>query len=266
MIIACDLDRTLIPNGREPDDGSLKRFYSYIETLDHTLVYATGRNLKMLEEAYALYGLKKPDFLIAAVGTAIYKRKENEIVLDTRWGEHVYSKNPLWNNEKITSVIKNIDYLTFQEKEVQNEFKISLYVDLLKEKKEIEEDVRSVLNDTEGIEVVYSIDPDKHVGLVDILPTSATKLGALEYVRTMLNKEKEEVIYAGDSGNDILPLTHGYKAILVKNAPSEVAEEVRRIVKDKNISHLLYVACGDDGESGNYASGVMEGIKYFLKG
>lgn len=71
------------------------------------------------------------------------------------------------------------------------------------------------------------------------------------------------MIYAGDSGNDILPLTYGYKGILVKNAPDEVKEEVLNIAKAAQISELVYVASGQYDEDGNYASGVIEGIKHF---
>jgi len=263
MIIACDLDRTLLPNGEEPDDNSLRRLYSYLTGIDHTLVYATGRNLAMMESAYLEYDLKIPDYLIASVGTMVYKREDDGLVLDPHWITHVYKHHPAWNREVIVSALKNTEYLSLQESGVQNEFKISFYASVSTEEKRVRSDIEYALQNIEGIEIIYSIDPNKNIGLVDILPTAATKLTALEYIRTSLKKEKDDVLYAGDSGNDILPLTYGYKAVLVKNAREEVKEEVLRITREKNHSDRLYVATGSESEHGNYASGVMEGIQYF---
>ncbi|MEX0933531.1 MAG: HAD-IIB family hydrolase [Candidatus Paceibacterota bacterium] len=263
MIIACDLDRTLLPNGEEPDDNSLERFYNYLKEHDHTLVYATGRNLRMVQDAYREFNLKVPDYLIASVGTMVYVNDNDELVLDPQWKEHVYRHHPTWNAHSIISELEHVRDVTFQEDEVQNEFKISLYAPVGKEKKEIRQNIVRALVDYEGVEIIYSVDPHKNVGLIDILPTAATKLTALEYIRTSLKKEKDDVLYAGDSGNDILPLTYGYKAVLVKNAREEVKEEVLRITREQGHTERLYVAVGSENEHGNYASGVMEGIKHF---
>jgi len=57
MIIVCDLDRTLVPNGAEEYDGSLEEFYERVSGLrDAVLVYATGRNLELFKEAEKEYG------------------------------------------------------------------------------------------------------------------------------------------------------------------------------------------------------------------
>lgn len=263
MIIVCDLDRTLLPNGEEPDDGSLERFYNYLRAFNHTLVYATGRNLEMVQSAYQEFNLKVPDYLIASVGTMVYTRQDNELVLDPCWMQHVYQHHPTWNADSIISAISNIDGLVFQEDEVQNEFKISLYAPVERDEKEIRSDLASALASYKDVEIVYSIDPHKNIGLIDVLPRTATKLTALEYVRTSLGKEKDDVVYAGDSGNDILPLTYGYNAILVKNAREEVKEEVIRIAREQGHAERLYIAVGSENEHGNYASGIIEGIKYF---
>ena len=264
MIIACDLDRTLLPNGEEPDDNSLERFYDYLKERDHTLIYATGRNLEMVQGAYQEFSLKVPDYLIASVGTMVYIKNGDQLVLDPHWIKHVYDHHPTWDADKIISALKNIDALTFQEDEVQNEFKVSLYAPVEKDEKVIQHNIARALENHEGVEIIYSIDPHKNVGLIDVLPTTATKLTALEYVRISLGKEKNEVLYAGDSGNDILPLTYGYNSVLVKNASTEVKEEVRRITREQNHSERLYIAVGNKDEHGNYASGVIEGMKHFL--
>lgn len=265
MIIACDLDRTLIPNGHEPDDKALERFYQYIHRIDHTLVYVTGRNLDMVQEAYELFGLRVPDYLIASVGTMVYVNQDGELILDPEWKTYVHNNQPAWDRERIISALTTNEHMFLQEQEVQNEFKVSLYADL----DLTEEDARAILKETlhtvEGIEIVYSVDPHKRTGLIDILPACATKLGALEYVREKHNEHKDNVIYAGDSGNDILPLTFGYKAIVVKNASDPVKEEVKRKARENNVEDRVYIATGTTKESGNYASGVIEGLQYFTK-
>ena len=54
--------------------------------------------------------------------------------------------------------------------------------------------------------IVYSFDSQDGKGLLDFLPNSATKQTALEYVAAASGVAKEEVVFCGDSGNDIFPL------------------------------------------------------------
>lgn len=262
MIIVCDLDRTLIPNGSDLYEGSLSDFYKLLSKKpEYTLVYATGRNMNLFEQAEKEWGIQKPDYLLASVGTEVFKKEKGELVLDSTWETYVDSKHSNWNTDRI---IKDIDVhlqndnLILQEKEVLNKYKISYYLKDLNSKKDIVEKIENYLFAKQiDAEVIYSFDPIKEVGLIDVLPKSATKLGSLEFLITKLQEEKENVVYCGDSGNDLLPLTAGIKAVLVNNALPEVKEEAIKISKERGFEDKLYIA------HKNYSDGVIEGLVYF---
>ena len=63
-ILATDLDRTLLPNGSwPPDPGAIDLFNELTETHDVLVVYVTGRNLALTEDAIKEFGLFEKDFL-----------------------------------------------------------------------------------------------------------------------------------------------------------------------------------------------------------
>jgi len=283
MILATDLDRTLLPNGHDEYDGTLPLLFEEIGKLDVTLVYVSGRNLALFEEARREFDIEIPDFFLGSVGTEMFKKEEDRLVADTEWVEHLRANTPNWNVEEFKKRIGDLpvrgltasnaqagtqtgmDGLRLQEQSVQNEFKLSFYLDDFEMKKDI-----AVAHITDAIsgtgtkaDVVYSVDPLKNIGLIDVLPKIATKITALEYLRKKLGVAKEEVVYCGDSGNDLLPLTFGYKSVLMKNARPIIKEKAMNIVKKKNINECLYIAKGEGKYNGNYSSGILEGLEHF---
>jgi len=112
--------------------------------------------------------------------------------------------------------------------------------------------------------VLRSVDPiANNVGLIDILPKIATKATAIEFLREQEHLSKKDVVYCGDSGNDIQPLTNGYRSILVNDAPEDVKETVSNIVAKNGNSDTLYIAHKTKNLNGNYASGILEGLIHF---
>lgn len=270
MIIVCDLDRTLIPNGNEDYDNSLADFYERISGSENSvLAYATGRTLDLFYEAEKEYDIKKPDFLLASVGTEVYYNDGNDLVIDPDWAGYVKRRHPNWNRQDIINDLEKMlkdKLLSFylQENSLQNDNKISYYLEDLDLKKEILAVIKSYIFDNDiRAEVVYSFDPHKGVGLIDILPKNATKLGAIEFLLEKLGKSIDDVVYCGDSGNDLLPITAGIKTVLVKNAPADVREEAMRIAETEGFPDRLYIAKGTKSLNGNYSSGVIEGLEHF---
>lgn len=266
ILIACDLDRTLIPNGAEPYDESLPKFYDLISKVDDVvLAYVTGRNYDLFINSQKDYGIKNPDYLLASVGTEIFKKEGEDMRVYKKWGEYLRLKQPNWDREKLISDIGVNDEFYLQEEEMQNPYKISFYIKDEERNKDLvlKKVKRCMLENDIDEEIIYSFDPIKNIGLLDVLPKSATKKGALEFLIAELGITKEDAIFAGDSGNDLLALTSGIKSILVKNASQFAKDEAKRIVKDKGIEDKLYIAKGEGEMNGNYASGVIEGLKYF---
>ncbi len=262
MIIATDLDRTLLPNGDDEYDDTLNVFFDAVKKNKLTLAYVSGRNMDLLEQAIAEFGIETPDFFIGSVGTEIFVKKNDILIPYEPWSVYLNKNAGKWSRDMFVEKIGEPKSLSLQEDSVQNEFKLSYYVDE-EDAESIVASIKKALSEFEkDIDVVYSIDPLKKIGLIDVLPKIATKVTALAFLRDELGLTDEDVIYAGDSGNDILPLTAGFKSILVKNAHPDTKEDVMRINKDKELSSL-YIAHGEGEYNGNYSSGILEGMKYF---
>ncbi len=276
MIIATDLDRTLIPNGFDEYDGTLPLFFDVIKNKKYTLIYVTGRNLDLFEKAKKKYGLQNPDYLISEVGTKIYKKEifgklffcwfaREKMVLDKSWFKHLNKNSGNWNFESIKGQLNEIKDIKLQEKEKLNNYKISYYLENIEKKevviKRINQIILSKLN--VKVDIIFSIDPIKKVGLIDILPQSVNKASALEFLRKRLSVSKNDIVYCGDSGNDIIPLTSGYKSILVKNAKDKIKDTVSKINYDLGNIDKLYIAKGNEKMNGNYSSGIIEGLLKF---
>jgi len=74
LLLCTDLDRTLIPNGAQPESsGARKCFNHLVNHPDITLVYVTGRDKALVQNAITYYHLPIPDYVIADVGATIYK-------------------------------------------------------------------------------------------------------------------------------------------------------------------------------------------------
>jgi len=264
MILATDLDRTLLPNGPDEFSGELDTFFEKIAEAGISLWYVTGRNIEQFQEAKKKFGVCDPQYLIAHVGTRIYEHDGKHLIEMDSWSDHVHELNPHWQREQIISLMPFADYadagLREQEDENQNAFKVSLYLDDHDKKDEVVRTIRTRLaNDGIEPDIIWSFDPLKDdVGLIDILPKGATKLGALQFLEEHTGRVKQDIIYAGDSGNDLAPLTAGYRVIVVNNAPDDVKQEVRNTASNK-----AYIAKGGEYGDGNYANGVLEGLQHF---
>ena len=265
FLLATDLDRTLLPNGPMPRDDGLEILFEALKTVPHLLVYVTGRNLNLVYEAQKEYNIPTPDYLIAEVGTSMFHKEGDNLVPETRWIEYIQSQEHNWNRERITTAIGTENNLTPQEEWKQNPFKISYYLPSNSEKEGALGHIAQALASIGVVaDVLFSIDPLKdNIGLIDVLPKTATKATAVEFLRKQEGFTKDNTLYAGDSGNDILPLSHCYRSVLVKNAPEEVKDLVTKRVAENGCSNTLYIATGVPPQNGNYASGILEGLRHF---
>ena len=262
-ILATDLDRTLLPNGSwEGDRNAITLFNDLTVKHDVLLVYVTGRNLDLTEKAIKEYGVRHPNILCGDVGTSIRKYENDTWSFDLGWIDHVKKESPRWNAMAIKKAVAGIEGMQEQEQEHQNQFKQSYYVDHTRQQQILEEVDQLVKGKFDEV-VVYSFDSQNGKGLIDFLPASATKQTALEYVAEEYGVEKSEVVFCGDSGNDIFPLTAGFRGVLVKNADEQLVENVRKAI-DQNPDLEAYFAKGDfHGLNGNYTSGVIEGAYHY---
>jgi len=262
-ILATDLDRTLLPNGSWPaDSGAIDLFNKLTEKHDVLVVYVTGRNLNLAENAIREYNIRYPHVLIGDVGTSIRKYEQGDWKPDSGWDAHVKHSSPRWDAETIRSAVIGVDGLTEQEREHCSPFKQSYYVDHDRNEailKAVDKRVKGKYDEV----IVYSFDSQSGKGLLDFLPNSATKQTALEYIADEFGANKTDVVFCGDSGNDVFPLTAGFSGVLVRNADDQLVANVKQ-VSDANPELRVYFAKGSfKGLNGYYTSGVIEGAYHY---
>jgi len=262
-ILATDLDRTLLPNGSwQSDSEAISLFNALTEKHDVLVVYVTGRNLALTEKAIKEFGVRYPNILCGDVGTTIRKYEDGEWKFDDGWIDHVKRESPGWDAMAIRDAVTGIDGMREQESEHLNQFKQSYYVEHEKNDQVLKK-VNARVKGKFDEEIVYSFDSQDGKGLLDFLPASATKQTALEYVAEEFGAAKEDVVFCGDSGNDIFPLTAGFSGVLVKNADDQLIKNVKNAM-NQNPELKVYFAKGNfKGLKGYYTSGVIEGAYHY---
>lgn len=262
-ILATDLDRTLLPNGSwQADANAIDLFNELTRKHGVLVVYVTGRNLALTENAIKEYGVRFPDILCGDVGTSIRKYEQGEWKFDDGWISHVRNASPRWDAAAIRDAVSGIAGMREQEQEHLNRFKQSYYVEHAQREAvlhRVDELVKGRFDEV----IIYSFDSQDGKGLLDFLPASATKQTAIEYVAGEFGTAKEEVVFCGDSGNDIFPLTAGFRGVLVRNADDQLVENVKQ-AQAGNPGLKAYFAKGDFmGLNGYYTSGVIEGAYHY---
>lgn len=265
IMLATDLDRTLFPNGLQEYDNTMPRLHKLLEERKDIMpVFATGRNKQETMAGIAEFGAPWPVFAVCEVGTRIYRMQDGELLNDPAWDKHVAERTQGWDQMLFHRTLLGIQGLRLQAEEHQNPFKISYYVESPQPHDPRADEAHKLLRPLcPDADVIYSVDETNHIGLLDILPRAATKLAGLKYLWKNSGLNSDDVIYAGDSGNDLLPLTCGCRAILVRNAVDDVREIATSKMAEKNMADRLYCAKGAYGLNGNYVSGIIEGLIHF---
>jgi len=263
ILLATDLDRTLLPNGGQPESPAARqRFRRLAARPEIRLAYVTGRHRELVETAIAEYELPRPDFVIADVGTSLYEIDAHDwrqvldwqktIALD--WGGHTHAE--------LAAMMSGIPGLRLQEITKQGVCKLSYYAPPLIDPDELLNGIMQRLEASGArINLVWSIDETTSTGLLDVLPASASKLHTLEFLRARLGISLDRTVFAGDSGNDMEVLISSIPSVLVANAQQSVrAEAVAHADRAK-----LYLAHGGLlGMNGNYSAGILEGVVHFI--
>lgn len=262
-ILATDLDRTLLPNGRwTPDPQAIELFNRLTREQDIYVIYVTGRSLALTEQAIAEFGIRHPQVLIGDVGTSIREYRDGHWQLDQAWIKQVRSASPHWDVASLKAALIGLDGLTEQPPENLNPFKQSYFVDHDHSEAILEQVDRQVRGHFDE-SAIYSYDSQSGDGLLDFLPKSANKQTALEFVAAKLGVEKSGVVFCGDSGNDVFPLTAGFAGVLVRNADEQLVKSVQQAQVENPALRVYFAKGGFQGLSGYYTSGVIEGACHY---
>lgn len=267
LLLCTDLDRTLIPNGPQPESAGARRtFASFAARPDVTLAYVSGRHRALVEEAIATYRLPVPDYVIGDVGTTIYEVGPERLWQpDTRWeGQIAADWNGLAHGDLLL-LLKGLPALRLQERSKQNRLKLSYYLPLYQDIDELAASLEERLASA-GVHarLVWSVDDIADIGLLDVLPASASKRHAIEALMAVRGFSLEDTLFCGDSGNDLEVLTSPIRSVLVANSRPDVCRLAREMSAEQGTADRLYIARGDFlGMNGNYSAGILEGIAHY---
>ncbi|MGD9633191.1 MAG: HAD-IIB family hydrolase [Pirellulales bacterium] len=234
-LLVSDLDGTLLG-----DERALDAFVMwYVEARERLrLVYSSGRLLESICQSIEEWQLPEPDAIICGVGTEIHDLTTGELVAG--WPEIAFD----WSPELIRSVCDEYDELEEQPREFLSNFKLSYFGCSLSETflQQLSRHLEAVGQEAS---LIYSSNRD-----LDILPAATNKGTAATYLARHWGFDRERVIVAGDSGNDLEMFRAGFRGIVVGNAQPEL----RRLHAD-NVYHA----------QAECAAGVLEGLQHWLE-
>jgi sucrose-6-phosphatase len=269
LLICTDLDRTLLPNGTQPESPEARTIFTRLVSRPEVyLVYVSGRNLALVQDAIQEYDLPTPHWIVGDVGSTMYKYEGDRWKSWQNWTQQIAGDWRGFNAidlEPLFSDLAEISHLVLQEPDQQSRFKLSYYLPLDIEKDALQQYIKLRLEEQNiSASLIYSVDEAKEIGLLDILPARATKLHAVEFLMGQLNFDDGNTVFAGDSGNDLPMLISAVPSVLVANAPEDIIVQSQQQAKELGNTHRLYLAQGGFlGMNGNYSAGILEGIVHY---
>ena len=237
-LLVSDLDDTLLGN-----EKALRRFRDFYQSECSdllTLVYASGRFADSIRNDVLTTDLPEPAYIIGGVGSEIRRFQGHAIVEE--W-EASMSDN--WSAEIVRETLGDIDEMKLQPGDSQSAFKVSyLYPNATPKHLD---DIQNRLSGA-GLKtnLIYSSQRD-----LDVLPHGVDKGTAAEFIAGHMGYSNQQVITAGNSGNDFTLMEHGFRGIVVANAHGELHRRA-----DGNIG--IYQSPKE------VADGVQDGVRYWL--
>jgi len=259
--LATDLDGTLIPLDDHPQNqADLRTVASILDQHDLSLIFVTGRHFESVQQAMQQYDLPRPDWIICDVGATIMQRGEqNEFEAVADFANHMEELVADWSAPRVISVLANQASLRLQESEKRGPFKVSYYTDALQLQTTTTQLAEQLRRDDVPWSIISSVDPFNGDGLIDLLPSGVSKSYAINWWAAEHDLKAEQLVFAGDSGNDIAALTAGYKAIVVGNAAADVISETRTSHRIAAWADRLFVS------QHSATSGVADGLHHYLR-
>lgn len=267
ILICTDLDRTLLPNGKQPESRDARRRFAKLAAREEVvLAFVTGRHLALVDRAIVNYVLPKPDYVVADVGTSLYESGDDCWHRREDWDREFAADWDGMDHTSIRLLFADVIDLQLQEAAKQSRYKISFYVPMYTDKRALLPEMqRRLEKHNVRASLIWSIDEPAGIALLDVVPESATKFHAVKFLMRREGFSPERTVFAGDSGNDLPVLSSSLRTVLVANAAEDVREEAVHLSAARGNADSLYLARGDFlGMNGNYSAGILEGVAHFL--
>lgn len=294
MLIATDLDGSLANGTKEEILEIFSLFEKSGATVAYVTGRDIKNFRSLAKTFYKDMGIKiyYPDYLVALNGVKIYHRKK--LPIKRFWKNRNWSNEikPGWNKkacyEAFCATAEKVRFFSDYPAVVDVKYKVSPYhlelvvfykkLDLIKEV--LEEECRKrntrvnlIVDYIEkkyvdlALKILDTIDRkkaniirkmlDETGGVYVLMPCATSKGGAVDYLRRYIGLEKDQVIAAGDGGNDYHMLTSGFKSIVLNNAHQTLLREPIEALSEEERVNIVFVP--SEG-----AKGILEGMDLFL--
>ena len=233
-LLVCDIDNTLIG-----DHEALAELLAWLEAHRDRIAFgvATGRVLERTLTVLERWGVPRPDVIITGVGSEIHYGR-SDLVVDLSWKKTIDYR---WDTLSLRECLAEVPGIRLQPDRDQREFKLSYFVDP-QEWPGTREVRRRLKEYGLSTNLIFS-----HHEFLDLLPVRASKGRAIQYLARRWGFKMDEVLVAGDSGNDADMLRSGALGVVVKNHSSEL-----RYLRGRE--RICFAEA-------SYARGILEGIE-----
>jgi len=245
-LLASDIDNTL--TGDRPALDALRAEIEELRAANKLfLILSTGRRLSQIIDGFEQEGIPVPDAIVSQVGTEIYlppyHRGDDPL---HAWRDMLMED---FSREEALKVIDGVEGVEMQPEEFNTDLKVSCYLDSAPDPEAAVKKIRTRAEyNSDGLcQVVWSSGRD-----LDVIPTAAGKGNAIRFVINLQKLDVENIIVAGDSGNDRSMFDEFESGIVVANAQPELLH----LKKEHPISTFYFA-------KNSYAGGVREGLKHF---
>lgn len=258
-VLATDLDGTLIPlAGSQRNEQDLATLAEQLRLNEVKLVFVTGRHFDSVQAAIEQHRLPSPDWIICDVGTTILQRRSpSEFIASDAYREHLAIVTSSVSINDLRVRLEAVDGLRLQEPEKQGPFKLSYYANADQLDSLQTEMARLLVEWAAPYSIIHSVDPFNGDGLIDLLPLDVSKAYALSWWSHYVDLTQQEIVFAGDSGNDLAAFLSGYQAIVVGNADRSLSKQVQSFHRINGWSDRLFLA------EEHATSGVLAGCRSF---
>lgn len=209
LVLATDLDGTFLGG----DEAQRADLYDWVEARRDrvTLMFVTGRDLPHVRSLCAEEGVPWPDYVIGDVGTTVVAGRDFAPVehieswIATQWGDA---------GETVRALLENEPGLELQPTPFR--YRVSYYWDPKAWDPQVAERIEAL-----GLDCLTSADT-----YLDVLPKGVSKGPTLERLIAHLELERERVLVAGDTLNDLSLFHTGLPGVAVGNAEAALLERV----------------------------------------
>ncbi|MCB9873924.1 MAG: HAD-IIB family hydrolase [Planctomycetaceae bacterium] len=234
-LILTDLDNTLTG-----DEAGLAEFNDLLRAQGDNVGFgiATGRKLDDARQLIEELGLPIPDLLSTSVGTELHYGEQ--LTLDRSWQKQIAFQ---WKPEEVRKALADVEGLFPQSESQQSQFKVSYEID--PETAPILGKIKRILREA-GLRVKAVLSLKMYL---DIVPVRGGDELAIRHLLYKWGFSPEQVLVAGDSGNDEGMLKGRTLGVVVGNYSPEL-EKLRKLPR-------IYFA------EAAHARGIIEGVNYY---